>query len=162
MMDTYTFYMLHITKKENRVLNQVKYFQNEYKEGVPYRILKLDLDMSEVDLKDILHNLNDKSIINYSDNTVKLLETGNVNVWDSKEEVASEELNQTEEKAFEIIKEFVGGDGKISKTLVEGQMLYGELKLNSLKTYNIIASLENKGLISKLQLPDGDYYTLNL
>ena len=153
--------MLHITKKENRVLNQVKYFQNEYKEGVPYRILKLDLDMSEVDLKDILNNLDSKAIIDYSNNTVKLLETGNVNVWDSKEEVATEELNQTEEKAFEILKEFVGDDGKISKTLLEGQMLYGELRLNSLKTYNIIASLENKGLISKVKLPDGDYYTLN-
>lgn len=153
--------MLHITKKENRVLNQVKYFQNEYKEGVPYRILKLDLDMSEVDLKDILNHLDSKSIIDYSNNTVKLLETGNVNVWDSKEEVANEELNQTEEKAFEILKAFAGDDGKISKTLLEGQMLYGELRLTSLKTYNIIASLENKGLISRVQLPDGDYYKLN-
>jgi hypothetical protein len=162
MIDTYTLYMLHITKKENRVLNQVKYFQNEYKEGVPYRILKLDLDMSEVDLKDILNNLNSKSIIDYSNNTAKLLETGNVNVWDSKEEVANEELNQTEEKAFEILKRFVGDDGKISKTILEGNMLYGELKLNSLKTYNIIASLENKGLINKVQLPDGEYYILKI
>ena len=36
------------------VLNQIKYFQDEYNNGVPYRILKLDLDLSEMDLKDIL------------------------------------------------------------------------------------------------------------
>ena len=40
-------------------------------------------------------------------------------------------------------------------------MLYGELKLTSLKTYNVIVALENKGLIKKIQLPDGEYYTLN-
>jgi len=153
--------MLHITKKENNVLNQVKYFQNEYRDGVPYRILKLDLDLSEVDLKDILNTLNTKGIVDYNDGTVKLTETGNVNVWDSQEEVRIEELNQTEEKAFEIIKDVVGDSGKISKTLLEGHMLYSELKLTSLKTYNIIISLENKGLISKTQLPDGDYYILN-
>ena len=43
--------MLHITQKENIVLNQIKYYQNEYKMGIPYRILKLDLDLSEMDLK---------------------------------------------------------------------------------------------------------------
>ncbi len=161
MRDTYTFLMLHITKKENRVLNQVKYFQNEYNEGVPYRILKLDLDMSEVDLKDILNMLDSKDIVSYDNGTVKLLETGNVNVWDSQEEVVNEELNQTEEKAFEIVKKFVSGKGKISKPILEGQLLYGELKLTSLQTYNLIASLENKGLIHKIQVPDGEYYVLN-
>jgi len=152
--------MLHITKKENRVLNQIKYFQKEYKEGVPYRILKLDLDMSEVDLKDILNMLDSKDIVSYQDGTVKHLETGNVNVWNSQEEVVSEELNQTEGKAFVVIKKFVAENGKISKPILEGQLLYGELKLTSLKTYNLIASLENKGLINKIQLPDGDYYIL--
>lgn len=125
--------MLHITKKENRVLNQVKYFQNEYKEGVPYRILKLDLDMSEVDLKDILHNLNDKSIINYSNNTVKLLETGNVNVWDSKEEVASEELNQTEEKAFKSSRNLLGVMGRYPKHLLKDRCSMVSLNSTALK-----------------------------
>ena len=153
--------MLHITRKENIVLNQIKYYQNEYKNGIPYRILKLDLDLSEMDLKDILMMLDSKSIISYKDGTVKLLETGHINVWESKEDVTKEELNQTEEKAFEIIQEVAGESGLISKTLLEGNMLYGELKLTSLKTYSLIIALENKGLIKKIQLPDGEYYTLN-
>jgi hypothetical protein len=153
--------MLHITRKENMVLNQIKYFQKEYKNGVPYRILKLDLDISEMDLKDILKTLDRKGIVSYSDGTVKLIETGVINVLESQEDVNKEELNQTEEKAFEIIKEMAGDTEMISKTLLEGHMLYSELRLNSLKTYNIIISLENKGLIKKIQLPDGEYYTLN-
>jgi hypothetical protein len=153
--------MLHITRKENIVLNQIKYYQNEYKNGIPYRILKLDLDLSEMDLKDILMMLDSKNIISYQDGTVKLLETGHINVWESKEDVKKEELNQTEEKAFEIIKKVAGESGLISKTLLEGNMLYGGLKLTSLKTYSLIIALENKGLIKKIQLPDGEYYTLN-
>jgi len=154
--------MLHITRKENIVLNQIKYYQNEYKDGIPYRILKLDLDLSEMDLKDILMMLDSKGIVSYNNGNIKLLKTGNINVWKSKEDVKKEELNQTEEKAFEIIKEIAGESGLISKTLLEGHMLYGELKLTSLKTYNLIISLENKGLIKKTQLSDGEYYTLNL
>jgi hypothetical protein len=153
--------MIHITRKENMVLNQIKYFQNEYKNGVPYRILKLDLDLSEMDLKDILKTLNQKGIVSYDDGTVTLLETGNINVWESQEDVKKEELNQTEEKAFIIIKEVAGESGLVSRSILEGHMLYGDLKLSSLKTYSMIIALENKGLIKKIQLPDGEYYTLN-
>lgn len=152
--------MLHITRKENMVLNQIKYFQNEYTEGVPYRILKLDLDLSEMDLKDILNTLAGKSIVSYENDTIKLLETGTINVHETKEAVKNEELNQTEERAFEMIKEIAGEEGIISKSLLEGQMMYSELKLTNLKTYNIIISLENKGLIKKIQKPDGEYYSL--
>lgn len=152
--------MLHITRKENMVLNQIKYFQNEYDEGVPYRILKLDLDLSELDLKEILNTLAGKSIVSYQDETVNLLETGTINVHETKEAVINEELNQTEEKAFEMIKEIAGEEGIVSKSLLEGQMMYSELKLTNLKTYNLIVSLENKGLIKKSQRPDGEYYSI--
>lgn len=152
--------MLHITRKENMVLNQIKYFQNEYTEGVPYRILKLDLDLSEMDLKDILNTLAGKSIVSYKNETINLLETGPINVHETKEAVKNEELNQTEERAFELIKEIAGEEGIISKSLLEGQMMYGELKLTNLKTYNLIISLENKGLIKKSQRSDGEYYSL--
>lgn len=152
--------MLHITRKENMVLNQIKYFKNEYDEGVPYRILKLDLDLSEMDLKDILNTLASKSIISYDNETINLLETGTINVHETKEAVKNEELNQTEEKAFEMIKEIADDNGIISKSLLEGQMLYSELKLTNLKTYNLIISLENKGLIKRSQRPDGEYYSI--
>lgn len=153
--------MLHITRKENMVLNQIKYFQNEYTEGVPYKILKLDLDLSEMDLKDILNTLAGKSIVSYKNDTINLLETGTINVHETKEAVKNEELNQTEERAFEMIKEIAGDEGIISKNLLEGQMMYSELKLTNLKTYNLIISLENKGLIKKSQRSDGEYYSLN-
>ncbi len=135
------------------VLNQIKYFQDEYKNGVPYRILKLDLDLSEMDLKDILDTLDKKGIVTYQNGSVKLLKTGIINVWESQEDVKKEELNETEEKAFEIIENVAGESGLISKTILEGNMLYGELKLTSLKTYSLIIALENKGLIKKIQLP---------
>lgn len=154
--------MIHITQKENMVLNQIKYFQNEYKDGVPYRILKLDLDLSEMDLKDILKTLDHKGIVVYQDGTVNLLEKGVINVLESKEDVKKEELNQTEIKAFDLIQEVAGESGLISRSILEGLMLYGELKLTSLKTYNMIIALENKGLIKKIKLADGEYYTLNL
>jgi hypothetical protein len=152
--------MLHITQKENMVLNQIKYFQTEYQNGVPYRILKLDLDLSEMDLKDILNMLDEKRIVSYRDGTVKLLETGSINVVESKEDVKKEELNQAEEKAYELIKKVGGESGLVSRSFLEGQMLYSELKLTSLKTYNMIIALENKGLMKKIQRPDGEYYTL--
>lgn len=154
--------MLHITQKENMVLNQIRYFQNEYKNGVPYRIIKLDLDLSEMDLKDMLNMLDSKGIVSYKDDKVTVLETDQINVVESVADVKVEELNQKEEKAYEIIKEASGKSGLISKTMVEGHLLYSGLKLNNLKTYNIIISLENKGLIKKIQHPDGEYYTLNL
>jgi hypothetical protein len=154
--------MIHITQKENMVLNQIKYFQNEYKDGVPYRILKLDLDLSEMDLKDILKILDHKGIVTYQEGTVTLLEKGVINVLESKEDVKKEELNQTEIKAFDLIQEVAGESGLISRSILEGLMLYSELKLTSLKTYNMIIALENKGLIKKIKLADGEYYTLNL
>ena len=57
------------------VLNQIKYFQNEYRDGVPYRILKLDLDLSEMELKDILNLLDEKEIVSYRDGNVTILKT---------------------------------------------------------------------------------------
>ena len=58
------------------------------------------------------------------------------------------------------LKKLLRESGQVSRTLLEGYMLYSELKLTSLKTYNVIIALENKGLIKKIQLPDGEYYTL--
>lgn len=153
--------MLHITRKENMVLNQIKYFQNEYKDGVPYRILKLDLDLSEMELKDILILLDEKEIVCYKEGNVSILETDDINVCENVDVVKKEILNQTEEKAFVIIRDVAGESGLISRSLIEGYLLYDELELNSVKTYKMIIALEDKGLIKKIQRPDGEYFTLN-
>lgn len=152
--------MITITKKENIVLNQIKYFQAEYSDGVPYNILKLDSNLSETDFKDILNNLEDKGLISKSDDYFKTLQfDAELNVVDSKAEAAREDLNQKEIKAFELIKN-ISKDGLISRYDLEGNLLYGDLKLSNLQMYHLVIELENKGLIEKIQKKDGEYYSL--
>ncbi|PKL73198.1 MAG: hypothetical protein CVV29_04805, partial [Methanobacteriales archaeon HGW-Methanobacteriales-2] len=52
----------------------------------------------------------------------------------------------------------VDESGNISRTLLEGTFLYGELELSSISMYNLVTSLENKGIIKKIKLTDGEYY----
>lgn len=152
--------MITITKKENFIFNQIKYFQSEYRDGVPYNILKMDLDLSETKLRDILGNLEIKRLISLSDDYI-LTKTvdSKINVVDSRAEVLKEDLNQTEKKAFEIIKN-ISNNGLISRYALEGNLLYGDLKLGNIPMYHLIVELENKGLIKKIQMKDGEYYSL--
>lgn len=153
--------MITITKKENLVLNQIKYLQSDYKDGVPQNILKLDLDISEIELKEILENLNGKGILHLSNDRV-MVNDGDfkIKVVETKEEVKKEDLDQLEKKALEVIKALAGDSGLISRNLLDGHLLYGDLKLNTLKAYNLILALENKGLIKKIHKVDGEYYSL--
>lgn len=154
--------MITITKKENLVLNQIKYLQAEYGDGVPSNILKLDLSMSETKFKDILNNLEDKGLISKSDNYIKAnVVDSTINAVESREEVLKEDLNQTEKKAFEIIRN-LASDGLVSRHFLEGNLLYGDLKLSNLQMYHITISLENKGLIKKIQKKDGEYYNIKM
>lgn len=155
--------MITITKKENLILNQIKYFQAEYSDGVPYNILKLDLDLSETQLKDILNNLEDKRLISKEDNYIKIIRVDSkINIVESNAEVRQEELNREEESAHIIIKELADEEGLISRHILEGTLLYGDLKLNNLQMYHLIIKLEDKGLIKKINLPDGEYYRCNI
>ena len=81
-----------------------------------------------------------------------------INVVDSRAEVLKEDLNQTEKKAFEIIKN-ISNNGLISRYALEGNLLYGDLKLGNIPMYHLIIELENKGLIKKIQMKDGEYPT---
>ena len=152
--------MITITKKENLILNQIKYLQAEYSEGVPYNILKLNLDISETDLKDRLSNLENKRLISQNDNYIKTQRVENkLNVVESKAEVLEEDLNQMEIKAFKLMEE-LANEGLISRHILEGHLLYGDLKLSNLQMYHLIVNLENKGLIEKIKREDGEYYSL--
>jgi DNA-binding Lrp family transcriptional regulator len=152
--------MITITKKENIILNQIKYFQSEYRDGVPYNILKLDLDISETKFRDILDNLENKGLISKSDDYIQTEAVDSkINVVDSRAEVLKEDLNQTEKKAFELIKS-KSNNGLISRYALEGNLLYGDLKLGNIAMYHLIIELENKGLIKKIQMKDGEYYSL--
>ena len=151
--------MITITKTENLVLNQIKYLQAEYGDGVPANILKLNLSMSETKFKDILNNLEDKGLISKIDNYIKAnIVDSKINAVESREEVLREDLNQTEKKALEIIKD-LAKENIISRHFLEGHLLYGDLKLSNLQMYHILISLENKGLIKKIQMKDGEYYS---
>lgn len=152
--------MITITKKENRVLNQIKYMQAEYGDGVPSNILRLDLSMPEIEFKDILTNLEDKGLISQNDNYIKTNTVdAQINAVESRAEVVREDLNQTEKKTFELITS-LADNGSISRYFLEGNILYGDLKLSNLQMYQIIVSLENKGLIKKIQKKDGEYYNI--
>ncbi len=152
--------MITITKKENIVFNQIKYFQSEYRDGVPYNILKLDSNLSETEFTDILNNLENKGLISKLDDYIKTQQfSSKLNVVDSRAEVIREDLNQTEIKAFELIKN-KAKNGFISRYSLEGYLLYGDLKLSNLQMYHLIIELENKGLIKKIQKKDGEYYSI--
>lgn len=49
--------MTTLTPQRQRVLNTIKVFKAEYLEGVPYNILKLDLEIPEEDITSILDTL---------------------------------------------------------------------------------------------------------
>lgn len=240
--------MNFLTPQQKRVLNGIKYFHAEYQGGIPYNILKLDLDMNDEDLNPILQYLekenyiyrregfiyletnrnskNKETIINQeisqgesSKETVKdqtsevgLTEKRNVgetveavkdiddtpqkitptsapanNPLDNpdvdkesemdstpdktplEEEDATgeglKELDELEDKfsekeleSIKLIEELVDESGKISRTLLEGNLLYGEMELTDISMYNLITSLENKGVLKKFTLTDGEYY----
>jgi len=61
-------------------------------------------------------------------------------------------------KSLEIIENLVDDSGNLSRTLLEGNLLYGELELSSIRMYNLITSLEYKGILKKFKLTDGEYY----
>ncbi|KAF5048107.1 hypothetical protein DSECCO2_453550 [anaerobic digester metagenome] len=81
---------------------------------------------------------------------------------DAAEEAVEVELegqfSEKELKAMELIQKVVDESGNISRTLLEGTFLYGELELSSIGMYNLVTSLENKGIIKKIKLTDGEYY----
>lgn len=196
-------FMNTLTTPQKRVLNTIKVFQAEYIEGVPYNILKLDLDIPEEDLTAIIGFLEEKEYI-YRQDGIILLEKGtesergadtpertpldenqketlednisNSSVDDTAngsdvddsndmsdggdvgEPEEKDQLSETEVQSLEIIKKLVDDSGNISRTLLEGTLLYGELELSSIRMYNLITSLENKGILKKIQITDGEYY----
>ncbi len=203
--------MTILTTQQKRVLNGIKFFQAEYQGGVPYNILKLDLDISAEDLNVILEFLEGENYISRQDGIILLQKDAEIKKGaDSPQETQSEEilkeiagdniskspledkndktgedaednnntvdsidsdldsgdledeikdqLSDVEKQSLHIIQKLVDDSGNISRTLLEGTLLYGELKLNSIPMYNLITSLENKGILKKINLTDGEYY----
>lgn len=165
--------MTTLTSQQKRVLNTIKVFQAEYHAGVPYNILKLELNIPEEDLTAILGFLEKEEYISRQDGIIILNKDNksdqkveNVSdvgdkteTMDMVEVEVKDQLSETEEQSLEIIKKLVDDSENISRTLLEGTLLYGELELSSIRMYNLITSLENKDILKKIQLTDGEYYT---
>ena len=153
--------MITITKKEEVVLKQIDIYSLEYSQGVPVGVLKKELGFHEYDLIQILNELQNKNLIVYEDNKVKLSNNEKeVNIVNSKNDLEKLELNLNEKASYDLINELVDENNLVSKYILEGHMLYGDLKLTNFRMYNIILSLQNKGLLKSITKDDGEYYFL--
>ena len=153
------------------VLDKIKDLQLEFPDGVPVYILLEELDLSDDELKVTLLSLMDDGVIFIEEEYVKLVEQVSENdmvglddpvnfsddiVLIDEEKIS--DLTERELEGLEIIKFLADDSKRVSKYLLEGHFLYGDLKLSPLGTYNLILSLENKGLIKHVRLSDGEYY----
>ncbi|MDR2624086.1 MAG: hypothetical protein LBC39_05890 [Methanobrevibacter sp.] len=77
-----------------------------------------------------------------------------------KKETEDLELNEKEGKSLRVIGDLVKDDKTVSRYLLEGNLLYGELKLSNFSMYHVLLSLENNNLIRMIKKIDGDYYKL--
>lgn len=137
--------MIAITKKEKVVLNQINYLQMEYANGISDNMLKMDLDLTEHQYKEVLEDLERKNLISRIDGKIKALEnTKKISVVDTRKEVRTAELDQMELEALKIIRSLTGDDQLVSRYILEGNLLYGNLKVSNFRMYHILISLENK------------------
>lgn len=154
--------MITITKKEKKVLDAVGKYADDYEGGIPQEVLRNKLDIHEYQLYEILNSLNKKNIIKQDENRVNLLETHQeINTVDSKQDVIDAELDKIEQDSLDLIKTIVK-DGVVPKYELEGNLLYGPLKLTDFRMYNVIISLTNKGMIKPVRRNDEQYYRLML
>ncbi|MCI7292116.1 MAG: hypothetical protein MR504_07980 [Methanobrevibacter woesei] len=153
--------MITITKKEEVVLNQIKIFIKEYSEGIPIELIRKEVDFHEYDLIQILNTLSDKDLIQFDNDVVLLTDSEKeINAVNSKKDVEAIELNLKEKESYNLIKELVDDNNLVSRYILEGNLLYGDLKLSNFRMYHIILSLENKGLLKRIEKEDGEYYLL--
>ncbi|BDH79415.1 MAG TPA: hypothetical protein GXX31_01580 [Methanothermobacter sp.] len=152
--------MIIITRKEKIIYEEIKDLKPEFIDGIPEKIIKMKVDISEHDYHEILDNLQSKNLIIRENGKIKPQEVKDqIKVVENKKEVKIEELNQLEKEAIKIIKK-LAEDGLIPRYTLEGNLLYGKLKLDNLQMYRLLLSLENKKILKKIKRKDGEYYKL--
>ncbi|MBQ9025975.1 MAG: hypothetical protein IJ104_06350 [Methanobrevibacter sp.] len=156
--------MITITRKEEVVFNQIRIFDVEYDSEIPMNALKNELctgSFHEYDLVQVLNSLSNKKLIEFEDSIIKLISSDmQINTVNSKKDLEELELNMKEKESFELIKTLVNEKNLVSKYILEGNLLYGDLKLTNFRMYHIILSLENKGFLKHIHKSDGEYYLL--
>jgi hypothetical protein len=152
---------------------------------VPISIIKIDLDLDEDELNQIFNQLESQGSLTRTDNNLLLYKLGQeANSMDNTPDdednpdlsvpnqdsaiVADGDkiefdnvLNEVEIQFLDIARSLVDDSGLISRNILEGHLLYGELKLTDIEMYNLLNSLDNKGILNKVQRKDGTYYILN-
>jgi hypothetical protein len=154
--------------QEKLIISSLKYLQAEYPDGVPFNIIKLDLSLSDDEFKEILLNLKDQGLVSIVDEQIKIFKKvsedySKVEFQDDTGLIEKEEINlsEKESEAWDLMHELADESGRISRHILEGNLLYGDLKLTTLGVYNLITSMVNKGLLKKIQLIDGEYYSIS-
>jgi hypothetical protein len=151
------------SSKETLVLNTIKYFQTEYPQGVPKNILKIDLEISNDEINTIINELESKKLIKKEDSNILFLKTEDTKTLsDEPLKKNKPELTEREEKALEIIQKLKGDTELISRNILEGNLLYGDLCLSDIQLYNLLNLLDNKNILKRVQRKDGTYYSLNM
>jgi len=147
-----------ITRKENMVYREIRYMQLDLNTPVSEDMLKRNLDLPEHEYHDTITALENKGLISRKDGRIVAENLDEeVKVMETQEDVRVAELNQIEEEALRILRE-TGGGASVPRYILEGHLLYGPLKLGTRRMYNVILSLENRGLLERVQLDDGEYY----
>lgn len=155
--------MITISKQEQLVLNELKYFKQEYPNGINENIIKSELNIREHEFKNIIDDLIRKKLINVKNNKIKLIDSNKkINVVKNRQEVKTAELNQMEKDALNILNKMCSDDFTVSKYMAEGTLLYGELKLSNFRMYHILVSLQNKEILKKIEKEDGEYYQIKI
>lgn len=153
--------MITITRNEELVLNQINVLNAKYDDKILFDELKNELSFKEYNLVQILNSLASKELIDFIDNVIYFVDSDKeINIVNSKKDVEEIELNQKEKSSFELIKNIVDEKNLVSKYILEGHLLYGDLKLTNFRMYHILLSLENKGLLKRIKKDDGEYYLL--
>lgn len=159
--------MSTLNPQEKLTFSSLKHLLAEYENGIPYKILKLEFDISDDELNATLLNLKNQGVILIADERIKIVEEV---IEDGSEEATpnieglkdNEEINLSRKESVEwnLIQKLADESGKISRHVLEGNLLYDDSQLSTLGVYNLITSLENKKLIKKIQLTDGEYYSI--
>ncbi|MDP1552662.1 MAG: hypothetical protein Q8M06_06585 [Methanobacteriaceae archaeon] len=123
----------------------------------------MEIYLTENQYKEVLEDLERKNLISRIDGKIKALEnTKKISVVDTRKEVRTAELDQIELEALKIIRSLTGDDQLVSRYILEGNLLYGNLKVSNFRMYHILISLENKEIIKKIHKKDGEYYKVTL
>ena len=152
--------MITITQKEEDVFNRIKTLDSDLNEEISLKSLKDELctgNFHEYDLIQVLNSLSAKHLIDFDGGHVRSVNKDiEFNTVTSKSDLKELELSMMEKNSFKLT--VVDEDNMVSKYILEGNLLYGDLKLTNFRMFHILLSLENKGLLKKVHKSDGEYY----